>query len=80
MLQFGKEAKKTGKVYVLGRYRSGSSMTQSLFVRNPNAMILFEPEKQMSIKFPSDRVEFKVCLILTVQDYLDLYTAKYVGY
>ncbi|XP_067940675.1 uncharacterized protein [Watersipora subatra] len=44
-LTFTGEAKKAGKVLVLARYRSGSSMTQSFFIKNPKLFALFEPGK-----------------------------------
>ncbi|XP_067941128.1 uncharacterized protein [Watersipora subatra] len=46
-LKFSGETKKKGKVLVLGRYRSGSSMTQSFFSRFPDSFTVFEPCKVM---------------------------------
>ena len=58
------EVKKKGKVLVIARFRSGSSMTQSFFSKVPNSLAYFEPCKIKS-KSPlgilhSDRATLKV--------------------
>lgn len=61
--QFTGETMKKGKVLVFARYRSGSSMTQSFFIKNPNSFSLFEPCKLKAppaVGVPGDRAIMKV--------------------